>query len=157
FVFVASLLASAQQGGSDPATQASGQRADVPPSSPSTTPPPADAATSNKTVLKVGTQSVTQGDMDFLIRSLDPQTRRALAQQGLRGLADRYVLMLVLAQEATRQHLDQNVDFQRELAAQRNRLLAQAEYQDLAKQVKVTPEDISQYYTAHGADFDEIK
>jgi hypothetical protein len=121
------------------------------------TPPPADAATANKVVLKVGTQSVTQGDIDFLIRSLDPQSRRALAQQGLRALVDRYVLTLVLAQEAASKHLDDNVDFRRQLAAQRDRMLAQAEYQNLAQQVKVTPEEISQYYAAHSANFNEIK
>jgi parvulin-like peptidyl-prolyl isomerase len=157
FVFVVTLTGSSQQSGSNPTTPASGQRAVGPPPSPGTTPPPADTATSNKIVLKVGTQSVTQGDMDFLIRSLDPQTRRALAQQGLRALVDRYVLTLVLAQEAVSRHLDENPDFRRQLAAQRDRMLAQAEYQNLAQQVKVTPEEISQYYAAHGADFDEIK
>jgi hypothetical protein len=155
FVLVVNLSASAQQ--PNPTAQAPGQQAEVPPSSPAPTPSPGDAATSNKTVLKVGTQSVTQGDLDFLIRSLDPQSRRALSQQGLRALVDRYVLMLVLAQEATSQHLDNNVDFQRQLSAQRERMLAQAEYQNLAQQVKVTPEEISQYYAAHGADFDEIQ
>jgi PPIC-type PPIASE domain len=157
FLFVANLYASAQQGGSDRTAQASGQRADSPPPSPGASPEPADTATSNKIVLKVGAQSVTQGDMDFLIRSLDPQTRRALAQQGLRALVDRYVLTLVLAQEAASKHLDDNVDFRRQMAAQRDRMLAQAEYQNLVQHVKVTPEEISQYYAAHSADFDEIK
>ena len=157
FVFVTNPPASAQQPGSNPTTQPSGQRPESPPPSPGTTPPPADAATANKVVLKVGTQSVTQGDIDFLIRSLDPQSRRALAQQGLRALVDRYVLTLVLAQEAASKHLDDNVDFRRQLAAQRDRMLAQAEYQNLAQQVKVTPEEISQYYAAHSADFNEIK
>ena len=156
-VLVASLPASAQQPDSNLTTNASGQQAGGTPSSPAAVSPPADAATANKTVLKVGNQSVTQGDMDFVLHSLDPQSRRALAQQGLRALADQYVTMLVLAQEATSKHLDQNADFQRELAAQRDRMLAQAEFQSLTKQVQVTPEDISQYYAAHGADFDEIK
>jgi hypothetical protein len=158
FVFVGTLPASAQQPASNPTGQPSGQVANGPPSSPATMPPPpATAATPNKTVLKVGTQSVTQADMDFLIHNLDPQTRRALAQQGLRVLADRYVLMLVLAQEAASKHLDESADFRRELAAQRDRMLAQAEFQNLTQQVKVTPEEISQYYAAHGADFYEIK
>ena len=155
-VFVATLPASAQQPESNPTAKASGQQVSGPPSSPAAMPPPADASTANKTVLKVGNQSVTQGDMDFVLRSLDPQSRRALAQQGLRALADQYVTMLVLAQEATSKHLDENADFQRELATQRDRMLAQAEYQNLTKQVQVTPEDISQYYAAHGAEFDEI-
>jgi len=157
FLFVTNPPASAQQPGSNPTTQASGQRPESPPPSPGMTPPPADAATANKVVLKVGTQSVTQGDIDFLIRSLDPQSRRALAQQGLRVLVDRYVLTLVLAQEAASKHLDDNVDFRRQLAVQRDRMLAQAEYQNLTQRVKVTPEEISQYYAAHSADFNEMK
>jgi hypothetical protein len=155
FVLVARRPASAQQTQSSPSTQASGQRTEGPPN-PGVVPPPADAATSNKIVLKVGTQSVTQGDLDFLIRSLDPQTRRALAGQGLRTLVDRYILTLVLAQEAASKHLDDNADFRRQLAAQRDRMLATAEYQNLAQQAKVTPEEISQYYATHSADFEEI-
>jgi hypothetical protein len=157
FAFVGNAPASAQQSGSNPAPQPSGQATSGPPPGPGTVPPPADAATSTQVVLKVGNQSVTRGDMDFLIRSLDPQTRRALAQQGLRALVDRYILTLLLAQEGASRHLDDNVDFKRQVAAQRDRMLAQAEYQSLTQQLKVTPEEISQYYAAHGADFDEIK
>lgn len=151
-MLLAEFRSAAQQPKPDSAPPASAQQTTSAPSNPA-----ADNASASKPVLKVGGQSVTRAEMDFLIRNLDPQTQKVIGQQGLRALGDRYALMLVLAQDGVSKHLDETEDFRRELAAQRNRMLAQVDYQELAKSVSVTDQEISQYYATHGADFDDIQ
>lgn len=148
---VTTFRAVAQQPESNPATQSSGQQAGG--SSPDVSTAPAGS----KTVLRVGPRSVTQADVELLIHSMDQQTQKALAQQGLRTLGEQYALMLALAQEAARKHLDENADFRRQMAAQHERMLAQTEFQELDREVKVSPEEISQYYATHSADFDQVR
>ena len=112
--------------------------------------------TSDKVVLKVGEQSVTQGDMDALIRTLNPQVQQSLATQGRRPLGEEYATMLVLSQQALSDHLDASPVFRRMLAMQRLQLLAQAAYQKLAEQNALTPGETNSYFAAHASDFDQV-
>jgi hypothetical protein len=43
------------------------------------------------------------------------------------------------------------------MEGQQERMLAQAEFQDLQQQAKATPNEISQYYSTHGEDFDSVQ
>ncbi len=113
--------------------------------------------TSDKVVLKVGNQQVTQSDIDFLIQSLGPQAQQALAQEGRAPLGEQYALMLLLSQKAEQDHLDTSPEVRRQLAFQRQQALAQAEYQKLAESVTITPEEVNQYYTQHATDFDRAQ
>jgi peptidyl-prolyl cis-trans isomerase C len=123
-------------------------------------PNPASAGTArqsgspDKVILKVGDQQVTQADMDFIVKGLNAQYQQALATQGRRPLGDQYALMLVLSQEALKQRLDAAPGVARQLALMRLQTLAQAEYEALSRQVKVTPEEVSQNYSAHPEEFD---
>jgi hypothetical protein len=151
FVFAPTFRVDAQQSDSNPAARGSDERAAGSPSSSTATP------ALSRIVLKAGGRSVTQADIEFFIHNLDQQSQRALAQQGLRVLGEQYALMLVLAQEATSKHLNETAGFRRQMEAQQERMLAQAEFQDLQQQTKVSSEEISQYYATHGADFDVIQ
>lgn len=111
----------------------------------------------NTVVLKVGDQQFTKADIDFLIQNLPPQAQRAIAAQGKKSLGDQYALIVMLSQQAHLQHLDQSPDFVQKLAFQKRQLEAQAAIEAINQQVKVTPEEIQQFYTAHTADYDEIK
>jgi peptidyl-prolyl cis-trans isomerase C len=113
------------------------------------------ASSPQKVVMTVGDVKVTKAEMDFLIQNLNPQLRQAVAAHGRGALGQEYSLMLLLSQKAVSDHLDASPDVQREIALQRNQMLAQAEYRNLEGQVKVNPDEISTYYTAHKADFDE--
>jgi parvulin-like peptidyl-prolyl isomerase len=110
----------------------------------------------DKVVLKVGDQLFTKADIDALVASLAPQAQRALAAQGKKPLADQFALMVMLSQQAHLHHLDQTPAFVQKLALQKRQLEAQAAYQEINDQAKVTPEEINQYYTAHSADYDEV-
>jgi parvulin-like peptidyl-prolyl isomerase len=107
-------------------------------------------------VLKVGDQQFTKADIDFLVENLPPQAQQALATKGKKPLGDQYALVVMLSQQAHLHHLDQTPAFVRKLALQKEQLEAQAAFEEINQQTKVTPEELQQYYTAHAADYDEI-
>ncbi len=108
----------------------------------------------NKVVLKVGSKSFTQSDMEFLINSLSPQMQQMVARQGRKPLGDQYALMSVLSQQAEKDHLDASTTFRQKMALQQLQALAQAEYEKLAGEIKVSPEEVKQYYDGHASEFD---
>jgi parvulin-like peptidyl-prolyl isomerase len=114
------------------------------------------AEPSSKVVLKVGDQQFTKADMDFLIENLPPQTQQAIATRGKKSLGDQYALIVMLSHQAHLQHLDETPTFAQKLAFQKQQLEAQTAVDEINQQVKLTPEEIQQYYTAHAADYDEV-
>ena len=118
--------------------------------------PPAPAATNKpatatktpdegpgKVVLKVGSQNFTQADMDFLVQSLSPQIQQAVAQQGRKSLGEQYAVMALLSEQAEKNHLDSSPDFRQQMTLHRIEALARAEYEKMAQEIKVSPEEIS--------------
>ena len=143
---ILSLTAIAQQA---PAT--------VPPAPAPEEPAAATPENPQKVILKVGTQNYTVADMEFLISSLSPQLQVAVALQGKKPLGDQFVMMAVLSQQAEKDHLDATDDFREQMALHRLQALAQAEYRKMSDGIKVSPEEISQYYTAHTSEFEEAQ
>jgi peptidyl-prolyl cis-trans isomerase C len=108
-------------------------------------------------VLKVGDQQATAADLDFVVRSLNPQEQRTLLSQGRQQLGDQYALTILLAQQALHDHLDNLPEYRRAEAFDRAKLLANAAYQKLAQDIKVTPEEVSQYFNAHKDQFEQVE
>ena len=111
----------------------------------------------DKIVIKVGDESVTQGEVDGFIQTLSPQIQRSLATQGRRSLGDEYALMLVLSQDALKHHLDATPVFNQNLALRRRQLLATTDYQEIVRQSVVTAEETSKYFAAHQSEFEEAR
>jgi parvulin-like peptidyl-prolyl isomerase len=147
---LAGILSSAGWAQQPPAAKAAAPA----PEKPAATAPQND---SEKVVLKVGTQNFTQGDMEFLIRSLSPQLQQVVARQGKKPLGDQYAMMAVLSQQGEKDHLDASTTFHEQMALHRLQALAQAEYDKVAADIKISPEEISQYYTAHAPEFDQAQ
>lgn len=108
-------------------------------------------------VLKVGGESYTKGDFDYLISNLNPQLQGVLARQGRKPLGDQYALMVLLSELAVQDHVDASADFKRHMAFQRVEALAQTEYQKLSNSIKVSSEEVNQYYSSHGSDFERAQ
>jgi parvulin-like peptidyl-prolyl isomerase len=108
-------------------------------------------------VLKVGDQSITEGQIEKAIHSLPPQAQNSVARQGKKPFGDEYVLMLVLSQEALSNHLDESPDYKETLALTRLKILAQQEYQQIVQRAVVTPEETSKYFAAHQNEFEELQ
>ncbi len=127
------------------------------PAKPEAAPAQAAQTPGDKVVLRVGEKEVTQGDLDALLSKLNPQVQQTVARQGKRPFGEQYAMMLILSNQAVDHHMDSSPEFQRQLAAQRMQMLAQAEYDALTRQAAVTPEDASKYFTEHQTEFEEAK
>jgi parvulin-like peptidyl-prolyl isomerase len=117
----------------------------------------ADATADTKVVLRVGKEEVTKSDMDTVISTLSPQSQEAISKEGRRAVGDQFAVMLVLDQQAEKDNLDSSPEVRQRLELEKRQLLAQVEYQKLANQIQVTPDEVSQYFNAHKDVFDQVK
>jgi parvulin-like peptidyl-prolyl isomerase len=138
-----------------PATSA--KKPASPPASPAISPVPGVTSASEKVVMKVGPAQVTQSEMEILISSLNQQDQQALAAQGKRVLGERYLDVLMLSQQAVNDHLDSTQTVRERLELTRVQMLAEMEYQKMASETKITPEEVGQYFTAHQSDYDTVQ
>lgn len=147
------------QGAAKPAKAAPAPSAKAQATKPSSTAPAtaAEEEDPKKVVMKVGTQSFTASDFDYLVGSLSPQLQRAVAVQGKKPLGEQYAMIAALSQQAEKDSLEKSPDVLQELAFQRLQALAQAEYRKLSADIQVTPEEIKQYYDGHAEEFDQAQ
>ncbi|MGH9430045.1 MAG: peptidylprolyl isomerase [Terriglobia bacterium] len=127
----------------------------APPASPASKAASEPAASS--VVLKVGNESVTKGDIDYLLGTLSPQAQKSVESRGKRSVGDQYVVMMVLYQAGLGEHLDQSEPYRKEMTQHRRQVLAQLEYQRLLSKVQITQPEIGQYYSSHADEFREAK
>ncbi|HEY6308737.1 MAG TPA: peptidylprolyl isomerase [Candidatus Angelobacter sp.] len=80
-----------------------------------------------------------------------------MSAEARRHIGELYVRMVLLSQQALNEHLDLTPALRSQLELQRAKLLAQAEYEKMRSEVKVSQEEIGQYYTAHQQEFDTIQ
>ena len=126
-------------------------------------PPPAvgdqtsSAASGQNVVLRIGSSQVTQAEMDALISNLGVKAKAMVAKQGRGAVGDEYIKMILLSRRALDEHLDASPDLRLQLEVQRAETLAQAEYQKLTSEVKVTQEEVNGYYSTHQSEFETIQ
>ncbi|HLY62152.1 MAG TPA: peptidylprolyl isomerase [Terriglobia bacterium] len=106
-----------------------------------------------KVVIKVADHKVTQGEIDFLISNLNPQGKQALASAGRRPLGEEYVKVLLLSHQAESEHLEATPEVRERIELQRTQMLAQAEYEKMSNDVKISPDEVGKYYSAHQPDY----
>jgi hypothetical protein len=131
------------------------------PSSSATTAKNVSPAT-DRVILKVGNVEVTQSQFEsgfFNIgKAGDPEAEKeGLSEQDRRSLGENYALVLMLSRKAVAEHLDSTPAVSRELAMDRLQTLSNAEYDSLMEQSKPTSDEISKYYSAHVADYDQVR
>jgi hypothetical protein len=105
--------------------------------------------------MKVGDEKMTAAQMQMLVKSSPPQILRPVTEQEPRSMGEQYALMMALSQRAIRDHLDQHPEIQLLMKMQEQQMLAQAEYKKLVDDIRVTSEDVSQYFGVHKSDFDQ--
>ena len=115
---------------------------------------------SERVILKVGDVQVTQGEFESRIRDIEPKgdaEEKALPDKDRRKLGDDYASVLMLSQQALASHLDSSPEVSRQLAIARMQVLSDAEFASLMRQATPSFEEVSQYYSAHLADYDEVQ
>ena len=111
-------------------------------------------------VLKVGDVQVTEAEFESRIAAIEPQAdpdKDSATEKDRRKLGDDYASVLMLSQQAVANHLDSSPDVSRQLAIARMQVLSDAEFASLMRQATPSSEEISQYYSAHLSDYDEVQ
>ena len=112
---------------------------------------------SERVILKVGDVQVTQGEFESRISDIEPQDADAgITEKDRRRLGDDYASVLMLSQQAVANHLDASPEVRRQLAVARLQVLSDAEFASLMRQAQPTFEEVSQYYSAHLSDYDQV-
>ncbi len=96
---------------------------------------------------------VTRADFEKLINAVQPN----LPQAARKPIAQRYAMMLYLAEKAHEAGLDQGPDFEEKASIARMQLLAQlGSAREREEAAKVTDGEIANYYQEHAADYATI-
>ena len=155
FLGLLTAAADAQQAStpqeSKPAAAQGGGNSQQPTGSAAPKPIPPD-----KVVLTVGDDKVTAGDFYHMMGATEEQAQK-VGSQVRRTLEVQYATMLLLAHQAISDGLDSTAEFVTQLTLQRNQLLAQMEYKKLVDGIRVSQEDISQYYSSHKDEFEQVE
>lgn len=115
------------------------------------------AAPPDEVIIAVDDAKITAGQFQQIVESL-PQQLQAQARGASRTqFANTLVQMLVLAQEARRQKMDQDPLFQMLAKFQNDNLLATRMANDLSKNAKPDEATLRKYYDDHKADFEQAK
>jgi parvulin-like peptidyl-prolyl isomerase len=111
-------------------------------------------------VLKVGDVQVTEAEFESRIAAIEPQAdpdKDGATEKDRRKLGDDYASVLMLSQQAVANHLDSSPEVSRQLAIARMQVLSDAEFESLMRKATPSSEEISQYYSAHLSDYDEVQ
>ena len=122
-----------------------GSAVDIPPTS------------QDRVVMRVGNQQLTEREMDAIVRNLPQAFQRAVGTQGMKVVGDQFSVLLALAQKAKSDGLDRTPEFRQRVELQRLQWLAQDEYQKMASEAKVSPEEVSQFYQQNQPQFEQVE
>ncbi|MCU1275337.1 MAG: PpiC-type peptidyl-prolyl cis-trans isomerase [Bryobacterales bacterium] len=124
----------------------------ITPATPAVTPPVAP----DKVVLAVGDEKVTAAEFEQLVDALPEQFRATARGPNKRQFAEQLVRIKLMSQEAHKRKLDENAAVQRQIALQKENLLANALFQDMAANTKVDDAAARQYFDQHKAEYESV-
>lgn len=149
---LASIAASAQQSatpGKDK-TQSSSPAA-------GTAASPAAPASSSKVVLKIGDAQITQSELESLAPVRSSHGVHGLSADVKRRMAEAFVRVIALSQQAVSDHLDASPEIRSKLEMLRAKTLGQAELEKMQSQIQIPPDEIHKYYADHPLEFDTVQ
>ena len=117
---------------------------------------PSTPATFDKVILTIGETKITAGEYEQLVDSLPEQFRAAARGPNKRQFAEQLIRIKILADEAKRRKLDQSPAIQRQVELQKDNLLANALFQEMATSVKVDDAAARQYFDQHKSEYESV-
>jgi parvulin-like peptidyl-prolyl isomerase len=135
-----------------------------PPSPPPALPParlgiPAPAPTAvppDKIVLTVGDEKLTAGEFDQLVDALPEQVRVSARGPNRRQFAEQLVRIKIMSQEAHKRKLDESPTVQRQIELQKENLLANVLFQEMATNAKVDEATAQKYFEQHRSEYESV-
>jgi peptidyl-prolyl cis-trans isomerase C len=118
---------------------------------------PAPPPESDKVVLTIGDEKITEAQFDDMINAIPEQYRQYARGAGKRSFAEQIVQVKMLSQEAEKKKLDQEPKLRDELVFQHQNLLAQAMFLSLQQNAKVDDAAVEKYYDGHKGDYEVLK
>jgi parvulin-like peptidyl-prolyl isomerase len=124
-------------------------RLGVPAPKPTAVPP-------DKVVLTVGDEKLTAGEFDQLIDALPEQVRASARGPNKRQFAEQLVRIKIMSQEAHKRKLDESPTVQRQIELQKENLLANVLFQEMAANVKVDDATAQKYFEEHKSEYESV-
>jgi len=110
----------------------------------------------NKVLATVGGREVTEQDFTLLLNSLDPQRAMQFnSEEGKKQLMQELVSQELFYLDAVKNGLDKNETYIQEARRMQDNILKQFAIHNLLKDIKVTEEDLLNYYNEHKDMFKE--
>lgn len=103
----------------------------------------------NAVVATVEGAAITEAEVETLLRRMGDQAARFQSEDQRNQLKDELVNQELLYLDAAKKGLDQDEEFQTQLALAKKQMLQQYALHKLLSQVNVTEEDVKEYYDAH--------
>jgi parvulin-like peptidyl-prolyl isomerase len=139
--------------------------AQTPPPSPAPSLPPArlgvpapkpTAVPPDQVVLTVGDEKLTAGEFDQLVDALPEQVRASARGPNRRQFAEQLVRIKIMSQEARKRKLDESPTVQRQIELQKENLLANVLFQEMATNVKVDEATAQKYFDQHKSEYESV-
>lgn len=124
-------------------------RLGVPAPKPAAVPP-------DKVVLTVGDEKLTAGEFDQLVDALPEQVRASARGPNRRQFADQLVRIKIMSQEARKRKLDESPTVQLQIELQKENLLANVLFQEMATNVKVDEATAQKYFEQHKSEYETV-
>jgi hypothetical protein len=118
---------------------------------------PSALASSPKVVLKIGDTQITESEIESVVPMRPSSSRHTLSGDARRRIADQFVRMILLSQQAADDQLDATPELRFKLEMLRIKMLAQAELDKMQSQIQITSDDIDKYYYDHLSEFDTVQ
>jgi hypothetical protein len=108
-----------------------------------------------KPLAVIGNETITEQDLVVRLKAFSrSEQAEAVTQEGRKALLDRLIYRRLLSREAKRLGLDRDPEVAVELELARERVLFESYMErQVLDQVKVTKEEVRDYYETHKADF----
>jgi parvulin-like peptidyl-prolyl isomerase len=107
-------------------------------------------------VLTVGDEKLTAGEFDQLIDALPEQVRASARGPNKRQFAEQLVRIKIMSQEAHKRKLDESPTVQRQIELQKENLLANVLFQEMAANVKVDDATAQKYFEEHKSEYESV-
>lgn len=110
----------------------------------------------NKVLIKIEGHEVTERDVDQFLLTMGQEAMRFNSEEGKKQIANELMNQHLIYLDAIENGLENDPEFQRELAAAKDQILRQFSMKKVLENVRVSDEETKEYYATHKDEFKAI-